>query len=121
MLNVASALTSFIGLYIALTVSTDLATKQWIAAITSGLFLYVGLADMVSTLVLPHSQTGCEELLLWASLQMRVYRTNCSNDPSLSPAALVTVATSDNIFPGKPNYDLGLECLLAMSPDQEEL
>uniref|UniRef100_A0AAZ3S5P0 Zinc transporter ZIP4/12 EF-hand domain-containing protein n=1 Tax=Oncorhynchus tshawytscha TaxID=74940 RepID=A0AAZ3S5P0_ONCTS len=51
MLNVASALTSFIGLYIALTISTDLATKQWIAAITSGLFLYVGLADMLPTMV----------------------------------------------------------------------
>ncbi|XP_045082517.1 zinc transporter ZIP4-like [Coregonus clupeaformis] len=51
MLNVGSALTSFIGLYIALTVSTDLATKQWIAAITSGLFLYVGLADMLPTMV----------------------------------------------------------------------
>ncbi|CAB1350801.1 unnamed protein product [Coregonus sp. 'balchen'] len=51
MLNVGSALTSFIGLYIALTISTDLATKQWIAAITSGLFLYVGLADMLPTMV----------------------------------------------------------------------
>ncbi|CDQ84858.1 unnamed protein product [Oncorhynchus mykiss] len=51
MLNLGSALTSFIGLYIALTVSTDLATKQWIAAITSGLFLYVGLADMLPTMI----------------------------------------------------------------------
>uniref|UniRef100_A0A3P8Z3L9 Zinc transporter ZIP4/12 EF-hand domain-containing protein n=1 Tax=Esox lucius TaxID=8010 RepID=A0A3P8Z3L9_ESOLU len=50
-LNVGSALTSFIGLYIALTISTDLATRQWIAAITSGLFLYVGLADMLPTMV----------------------------------------------------------------------
>lgn len=41
-------MTSFIGLYIALSVATDLATKQWIAAVTAGLFLYVGLADMVS-------------------------------------------------------------------------
>lgn len=40
-------MTSFVGLYIALSVATDLATKQWIAAITAGLFLYVGLADMV--------------------------------------------------------------------------
>lgn len=39
---------SFIGLYIALAVASDLATKQWIAAVTAGLFLYVGLADMVS-------------------------------------------------------------------------
>lgn len=48
LLNVGSALTSFVGLYIALSVATDLATQQWIAALTAGLFLYVGLADMVS-------------------------------------------------------------------------
>lgn len=40
-------MTSFIGLYIALSVATDLAAQQWIAAISAGLFLYVGLADMV--------------------------------------------------------------------------
>ncbi|KAM9340224.1 zinc transporter ZIP4 [Symphorus nematophorus] len=51
LLNVCSGLTSFIGLYIALSVATDLATKQWIAAITAGLFLYVGLADMLPTMV----------------------------------------------------------------------
>lgn len=48
LLNVGSAMTSFIGLYIALSIATDLATKQWIAAVTTGLFLYVGMADMVS-------------------------------------------------------------------------
>lgn len=52
LLNVGSAMTSFIGMYIALSVATDLATKQWIAAVTAGLFLYVGLADMVSVLAL---------------------------------------------------------------------
>uniref|UniRef100_A0A8C5DJL3 Zinc transporter ZIP4 n=1 Tax=Gouania willdenowi TaxID=441366 RepID=A0A8C5DJL3_GOUWI len=51
LLNVASAMTSYIGLYIALSVATDLASKQWIAAITSGLFLYVGLADMLPTML----------------------------------------------------------------------
>ncbi|XP_031722441.1 zinc transporter ZIP4 [Anarrhichthys ocellatus] len=51
LLNVGSAMTSFIGLYIALSVATDLATKQWIAAISAGLFLYVGLADMLPTMV----------------------------------------------------------------------
>lgn len=56
LLNVGSAMTSFIGLYIALSVATDLATKQWIAAITTGLFLYVGLADMVS--VCAHKTAG---------------------------------------------------------------
>ena len=48
LLNIGSAMTSFLGLYIGLSVATDLATKQWIAALTAGLFLYVGLADMVS-------------------------------------------------------------------------
>lgn len=43
-----SAMFSFVGLYIALAVASDLATKQWIATVTAGLFLYVGLADMVS-------------------------------------------------------------------------
>eukprot|EP00066_Takifugu_rubripes_P005393 XP_003969404.2 PREDICTED: zinc transporter ZIP4 [Takifugu rubripes] len=51
LLNVGSAMFSFIGLYIALAVASDLATKQWIAAVTAGLFLYVGLADMLPTLV----------------------------------------------------------------------
>ncbi|KAL7382111.1 hypothetical protein ABVT39_017102 [Epinephelus coioides] len=51
LLNIGSAMTSFIGVYIALSVATDLATKQWIAAITAGLFLYVGLADMLPTMV----------------------------------------------------------------------
>ncbi|KTF84187.1 hypothetical protein cypCar_00039165, partial [Cyprinus carpio] len=46
LLNVASSLTSFIGLYIALSVSTETVAKEWISAVTAGLFLYVGLADM---------------------------------------------------------------------------
>uniref|UniRef100_UPI003AACED5B zinc transporter ZIP4-like n=1 Tax=Centroberyx gerrardi TaxID=166262 RepID=UPI003AACED5B len=51
LLNVGSAMTSFVGLYIALSIATDLVTKQWIAAITAGLFLYVGLADMLPAMV----------------------------------------------------------------------
>uniref|UniRef100_A0A3P8WC80 Zinc transporter ZIP4 n=1 Tax=Cynoglossus semilaevis TaxID=244447 RepID=A0A3P8WC80_CYNSE len=51
LLNISSAMTSFVGLYIALSVASDLATTQWIAAITAGLFLYVGLADMLPTMV----------------------------------------------------------------------
>ncbi|XP_071357072.1 zinc transporter ZIP4 [Trachinotus anak] len=51
LLNVGSAMTSFIGLYIALSVATDVVAQQWIAAITAGLFLYVGLADMLPTMV----------------------------------------------------------------------
>ncbi|CAL8293283.1 unnamed protein product [Merluccius merluccius] len=51
LLNVGSAMTSFVGLYIGLSVATDVATNQWIAAITAGLFLYVGLADMLPTMI----------------------------------------------------------------------
>ncbi|KAG7317269.1 hypothetical protein KOW79_019567 [Hemibagrus wyckioides] len=51
LLNVGSALTSFIGLYIALSISTDSAAKEWIGAVTAGLFLYVGLADMLPTMI----------------------------------------------------------------------
>ncbi|XP_056597362.1 zinc transporter ZIP4 [Triplophysa dalaica] len=51
MLNVGSSLTSFIGLYIALTVSTESVATEWISAITAGLFLYVGLADMLPSMV----------------------------------------------------------------------
>ncbi|XP_075995163.1 zinc transporter ZIP4 [Genypterus blacodes] len=51
LLNVGSAMTSYIGLYIALSLATDIATTQWIGAITAGLFLYVGLADMLPTLI----------------------------------------------------------------------
>lgn len=64
---------SFIGLYIALAVASDLATKQWIAAVTSGLFLYVGLADMVSvrpgksTAALPNDVFNSRLLLALAS------------------------------------------------------
>ncbi|RXN35050.1 zinc transporter ZIP4-like protein [Labeo rohita] len=47
LLNVGSALSSFVGLYIALSVSTQTVAKEWISAVTAGLFLYVGLADML--------------------------------------------------------------------------
>ncbi|XP_029023786.1 zinc transporter ZIP4-like isoform X2 [Betta splendens] len=51
LLNVASAMTSFVGLYIALSVATDAAAQHWIGAVAAGLFLYVGLADMLPTMV----------------------------------------------------------------------
>uniref|UniRef100_K1QHW1 Zinc transporter ZIP12 n=1 Tax=Magallana gigas TaxID=29159 RepID=K1QHW1_MAGGI len=45
--NFLSSLTAFIGLYIGISVSTDDTVRQWIFAITAGLFLYIALADMM--------------------------------------------------------------------------
>ncbi|XP_043993575.1 zinc transporter ZIP4 isoform X1 [Gambusia affinis] len=64
LLNVGSALTSFIGLYISLSVATDLATQQWIGAVAAGLFLYIGLADMLPTLVHVSSKRPWQKFLL---------------------------------------------------------
>ncbi|XP_033914684.3 zinc transporter ZIP4 [Acipenser ruthenus] len=51
LLNFGSALTSFIGLYIALSLAADQLAQQWIFTVTSGLFLYVALADMLPTIM----------------------------------------------------------------------
>uniref|UniRef100_A0A3P9P874 Solute carrier family 39 member 4 n=2 Tax=Poecilia reticulata TaxID=8081 RepID=A0A3P9P874_POERE len=64
LLNMGSAVTSFIGLYISLSVATDLATQQWIGAVAAGLFLYVGLADMLPTLVHVGSKRPWQKFLL---------------------------------------------------------
>ena len=46
--NFLSSLTPFIGLYIGVAISTDPSVRQWIFAVTAGLFIYIALADMVS-------------------------------------------------------------------------
>ncbi|XP_029442300.1 zinc transporter ZIP4-like, partial [Rhinatrema bivittatum] len=46
LLNFGSALTAFVGLYIALSIATNEAVEQWIFTVATGLFLYVALADM---------------------------------------------------------------------------
>lgn len=47
LLNLASALTAFIGLYVALAVGVGEEGEAWILAVATGLFLYVALCDMV--------------------------------------------------------------------------
>lgn len=47
LLNLASALTAFIGLYLALAVGVGEEGEAWILAVATGLFLYVALCDMV--------------------------------------------------------------------------
>lgn len=47
LLNLASALTAFAGLYVALAVGVGEEGEAWILAVATGLFLYVALCDMV--------------------------------------------------------------------------
>lgn len=47
LLNLASALTAFIGLYVALAAGVGEDGETWILAVAAGLFLYVALCDMV--------------------------------------------------------------------------
>lgn len=67
LLNVGSALTSFIGLYIALSVSTQTIAEEWISAITAGFFLYIGLADMVRLIL----------SAFWNSSQSKTAQSSC--------------------------------------------
>uniref|UniRef100_A0A452GU40 Uncharacterized protein n=1 Tax=Gopherus agassizii TaxID=38772 RepID=A0A452GU40_9SAUR len=61
LLNFSSALTAFLGLYVALSVTTGEEFQAWIFTVATGLFLYVALCDMVSfpwlrTPALSHAQ-----------------------------------------------------------------
>lgn len=47
LLNLASALTAFAGLYVALALGVGEESETWILAMAIGLFLYVALCDMV--------------------------------------------------------------------------
>lgn len=51
LLNLASALTAFAGLYVALAVGVSEEGEAWILAVAIGLFLYVALCDMLPAMV----------------------------------------------------------------------
>ncbi|XP_050406189.1 zinc transporter ZIP12 [Patella vulgata] len=53
--NVLSSLTAFIGLYVGLSVAEDDIARQWIFAITAGMFLYIALVDILPQLAHPPS------------------------------------------------------------------
>jgi len=46
--NFLSALTAVIGFFIGAAVSTNEGARQWIFAVTIGMFLYIALANLVS-------------------------------------------------------------------------
>ncbi|XP_034524695.1 zinc transporter ZIP4 [Ailuropoda melanoleuca] len=51
LLNFASALTAFAGLYVALAVDVGEDSEAWILAVATGLFLYVALCDMLPAML----------------------------------------------------------------------
>ncbi|KAF6101137.1 solute carrier family 39 member 4 [Phyllostomus discolor] len=51
LLNLASALTAFAGLYVALAMGVGEESESWILAVAIGLFLYVALCDMLPAML----------------------------------------------------------------------
>lgn len=46
--NFLSATTAFIGFFIGVGLSSDATVRQWIFAVTVGMFLYIALVDLVN-------------------------------------------------------------------------
>ena len=46
-MNCVASLPLFVGLFIGVTVTADETTRQWIFAVTSGMFMYIAMAVVV--------------------------------------------------------------------------
>ena len=72
-LNLVSACTAFLGLFLGVSIASDIRVRLWILAITAGMFLYVSLVDMVSLfhsrgmhfLPLNRVYSFASQLLIW--------------------------------------------------------
>ena len=83
LLNLASGLTAFIGLYVALAVRVGEDGETWILAVATGLFLYVALCDMVSA--------ECGRGLPWAGAEQELSSLLTQGPPPPQLPAMLNV------------------------------
>ncbi|CAF1260905.1 unnamed protein product [Rotaria sp. Silwood1] len=61
--NFISALTAFIGFFIGVTLSSNDHIRQWIFAVTIGMFIYIALVDLLPAL-LSHNRTNIKRFVI---------------------------------------------------------